>query len=73
MSSFLPTLLRTVIVFAVFYGLQHLIAYYFLAIGGLVAGIFMLKTSDDRPLALGLLIGSVLFAISAYLWGQVHF
>ena len=72
MSSFLPTLLRTVIVFAVFCGLQYLIPFYFLSIGGVVAGLFMLKTSDDRPLALGMLIGSIGFAIFAYAMSQIY-
>ena len=69
---FLPTLLRTVVVFAIFCGLQYLIPYYFLAIGGIVAGLFMLKTSDDRPLTWGLLIGSVTFAGFAYAMGQIY-
>ena len=72
MSSFLPTLLRTVVVFAVFCGLQYVIPYYFLAIGGIIAGVFMLKTSDDRPLALGVLIGSVAFAVFAYAMAQIY-
>ena len=72
MSSFLPTLLRTVVVFAVFCGLQYLIPYYLLAIGGVVVGVFMLKTSDDRPLALGVLIGSVVFAGFAYAMAQMY-
>ncbi|MEO6758079.1 MAG: hypothetical protein ABIO24_01405 [Saprospiraceae bacterium] len=72
MSTFLPTLLRTVIVFAVFCGLQYIIPFYFLAIGGVVAGLFMLKTSDDRPLALGMLIGSITFAVFAYAMSQIY-
>ncbi len=72
MKSIVPTLVRTVITFAVFCGLQYIIPYYLLAIGGLIAGVFMLKTSDDRPLALGVLIGSVAFAVFAYLMAHIY-
>ena len=72
MKSFLPTLLRAVLTFAVFAGLQYLIPYYLLAIGGIAAGAFMLKTSDDRPLAIGILAGSIAFAIFAYAMAQIY-
>ncbi|MBL7783435.1 MAG: hypothetical protein JNM22_19540 [Saprospiraceae bacterium] len=68
----IPTLLRTIATFALFAALQYIIPYYFLAIGGIIAGFFMLKTSDDRPLALGVLIGSILFAIFAYAMAQIY-
>jgi hypothetical protein len=68
----LPTLLRTIATFALFCALQYIIPYYFLAIGGIIAGFFMLKTSDDRPLALGVLIGSIAFAVFAYAMAQVY-
>jgi hypothetical protein len=71
MKSFLPIFLRTLLTFAVACGLQYFIPWYLLAIGGVVAGFFMLKTSDDRPAALGLLIGSIAFAIFAYLMAQI--
>ncbi|MFN0015488.1 MAG: hypothetical protein ACKVU2_13160 [Saprospiraceae bacterium] len=71
MKLFLPVLLRTAIVFVAFLGLQYIIPYYFLVGGGLLAGAFMLKTSDDRPLALALLIGSVVFGVFAHLYGTV--
>lgn len=71
MKSVLPVLLRIAGVFVAFLALQYLIHYYLLVGAGLLAGGFMLKASDDRPLALGLLIGSVLFAVFAYLYGTV--
>ena len=71
MKSFLPTFLRTLLTFAVFCGLQYLIPWYLLAGGGMVAGFFMLKTSDDRPSALGILIGSATFGIFAYFMAQI--
>jgi len=72
MSPFFATLLRTVLVFGSFLGIQYFIPYYLLVIGGLLAGVFILNTSNDRPTGLGLIIGSVLFGVFAYLWGQVH-
>jgi hypothetical protein len=72
MKSFLPILLRTVLVFAVAFGLQFLIPWYFLAVGGLVAGFFLLKTSNDRVAALGMLIGSAAFGVFAYAMAQIY-
>lgn len=69
---FLPVLLRSIATFAIFAALQYIIPYYFLAIGGVIAGFFMLKTSDDRPLALGMLIGSIAFAVFAYAMAQIY-
>lgn len=68
----LPTLLRVVATFAIFCALQYIIPYYLLAIGGIVAGFFMLKTSDDRPMALGMLIGSIIFAVFAFAMAQIY-
>lgn len=69
---FFPTLLRTVGTFAAFCVLQYIIPWYFLAVGGVAAGFFMLKTSDDRPMALGALLGSVAFGIFAYAMAQIY-
>ncbi|MBK9337108.1 MAG: hypothetical protein IPM98_11230 [Lewinellaceae bacterium] len=71
MKLLVPVLLRVAGVFVAFLGLQFIIPYYFLVGGGLLAGGFMIKTSDDRPLALGLLIGSIIFGVFAYLYGTV--
>lgn len=71
MKSFLPILLRTLLVFVVHCGLQYLIPWYLLAGAGVAAGFFMLKTSDDRATALGILIGSVAFGIFAYFMAQI--
>lgn len=72
MASFLPTLLRIVGTFAVFCVLQYIIPWYLLAPAGIVAGFFMLKTSDDRPMAMGILVGSIAFAIFAYAMAQIY-
>ena len=71
MRFFWPVLLRTAIVFAVFAALQYLIPYYLLAVPGLLAGVFLLQTSDDRPLAIGLIAGSVLFGVFAFIMSRV--
>ncbi|HAD14785.1 MAG TPA: hypothetical protein DCF33_20350 [Saprospirales bacterium] len=71
MKSILPILIRTVLVFALAAGLQYFIPWYLLALGGIGAGFFMLKTGGDRATALGMLIGSVLFAIFAYAMAQI--
>jgi hypothetical protein len=72
MKLFFPVLLRALLVFAIACGVQYLIPWYFLAGGGVAAGFFMLKTSDDRPMALGMLIGSVAFGIFAWLMAQIY-
>ena len=72
MSTFFPTLLRIAGTFLVFCALQYIIIWYLLAPAGIVAGLFMLKTSDDRPMALGILIGSIAFAIFAYAMAQIY-
>lgn len=71
MKSLVPILLRTLLVFGIACVLQYMIPWYLLSIGGIAAGFFMLKTSDDRPTALGVLIGSVAFAIFAYAMAQI--
>ena len=71
MKSFFPILLRVVLVFAVACGLQYIIPWFYLAPGGIAAGIFLLKTSDDRVAALGMIIGSVAFGIFAYTMAQI--
>ncbi|MCW5923148.1 MAG: hypothetical protein KIS77_12425 [Saprospiraceae bacterium] len=67
MKSLVPVLVRIIAVFAVFWVLLFFIPYPLLVVGGIAAGFFLYKTSDDRPLAFGLLIGSVCFGIYAYL------
>jgi hypothetical protein len=71
MKSILPILIRSIVVFAVAAGLQYFIPWYLLAIGGVGAGFFLLKTGDDRATALGMLIGSIAFAIFAYAMAQI--
>jgi hypothetical protein len=72
MKSLIPILVRTLGTFAVFCGIQYVIPWYLLAPAGIVAGFFMLKTSNDRSLALGVLIGSIAFAVFAYAMAQIY-
>ena len=72
MQSFFPILLRALGTFAVFCALQYIIPWYLLTIGGIAAGAFMIKTSDDRPTAMGVLVGSIAFGIFAYAMGQMY-
>jgi hypothetical protein len=71
MKSFLSILIRTVITFGVFCALQYIIPWYLLAPAGIIAGFFMLKTGDDRSLAVGVLVGSIGFAVFAYAMAQI--
>ncbi|MFN0173892.1 MAG: hypothetical protein ACKVU0_04520 [Saprospiraceae bacterium] len=71
MKSILPILLRSLLVFVVACGLQYFIPWYILAGGGALAGIFMLKTSDERASALSMIIGSIVFGIFAYTMAQI--
>ena len=71
MKMLWPSVTRIALVFAVLFGLQFLIPYYIIAVFGIVAGGFMLKISDDKPLAWGMLIGSILFGVFAFLYGSV--
>lgn len=71
MNTLWPILTRIVLVFVALLGLQYIIPYYFLVGAGILSGGFMLKVSDDKPLAWGLLVGSILFGVFAYLYGTV--
>ena len=72
MKLVLPTLFRAILVFAIFCGVQYFFHYSVVTIGGILAGIFFYTTSYDRPLALGLLIGSIVFGIFAYAMAQIY-
>ena len=71
MKMLWPIITRIAVVFAVLFGLQFLIPYYILVVAGILAGGFMLKMSDDKPLAWGILIGSILLGVFAYFYGTV--
>jgi hypothetical protein len=71
MNAVFSIALRAAFTFVAFLVIQYLIPYYFLATGGLLAGVFLWKTGDDKALAFGLMIGSAVFGVFAYLYGTV--
>ena len=71
MNAVFSIAVRAVFTFVAFLVIQYIIPYYFLAAGGLLAGVFLWKTGDDKAPAFGLMIGSVVFGVFAYLYGTV--
>lgn len=64
--NWLKGIFYTLVVFGAFSLLQYQIYYPILVAGGLVAGIFMYKTSDNKALTWSFIVGSVLFGVFAY-------
>ena len=71
MNNLFSIAVRALFTFVAMLAIQFIIPWYFLAIGGLLAGVFLWKTGDDKALALGLMIGSTAFGVFAYLYGTV--
>ncbi len=71
MKNIIPILIRATFTFVAFLVIQYKIPYYFLVLGGVGTAAFLWKTSDDRDLTLGVLIGSAVFGIFAFLYGEV--
>lgn len=71
MRTILPVFFRTLLVVAIMWGLVYVIPYFVLAPVGLLAGYFLLKTSDDRAMAQGLMIGSIIFVLSYLVVQQI--
>lgn len=65
MKDLFSIIVRAAFTFVAFAVIQFQVPYYFILAGGLVTGFFMLKTGDDRALALGILIGTALFGVFA--------
>jgi hypothetical protein len=72
MKDWFSILVRVLFTFVAFAVLQYKFYYPVLAIGGLLGGLFVLKATDDRPLGLGLIIGSVLFGIFAFAMERIY-
>ena len=70
MKRALPIAIRAAFTFAAMKVIVYMIPYYFLALGGIAAGVFLYKTGDDRNLAIGILIGSITFGIFEYLYNH---
>jgi hypothetical protein len=71
MKQAIPIAIRAAFTFVALTVIAFKIPYYLLMIGGLAAGLFVWKTSDDRALSLGIVIGSILFGIFEFIYGQV--
>jgi hypothetical protein len=71
MNSLFSIAVRALFTFVAFAAIQFIIPYYYLVIGGLLAGLFIWKTGDDKALAFGLMIGSAVFGVFAYIYGTV--
>jgi hypothetical protein len=69
-NFYFTTLIRIAFTFVALFVIQWKIPWYLLTIGILIAGFFMLKTSDDKPLSYGMLIGGTLFGIYTYWWNN---
>lgn len=71
MNQAFAILVRAAFTFVAALIIQYVIPWYFLAAGGLLVGLFLWKTGDDRALGLGVVLGSVVFGIFAWLYGSV--
>lgn len=71
MKQALPIAIRALFTFVAFTVIAFKIPYYFLVGGGLLAALFIWKTSDDRALSIGVAIGTVAFGIFEFIYGTV--
>lgn len=71
MNQYLSIAIRAAFTFVAFVAIAFKIPYYLLVAGGLIAGLFIWKTSDDRALSIGIVIGSIVFGIFELIYGQV--
>ena len=71
MRQYFSIAVRAAFTFVAFLIIQYMIPYYLLALGGLGVGWFLLKAAGDRAMGLGLIIGSVAFAVFAFFFGTV--
>lgn len=71
MNQLFSVLVRAAFTFVAFLALQYVFHYLVLVAAGLLGSFFFWKVNDDRSTGLGVLIGSVVFAVFAYLYGSV--
>ena len=71
MNFYISVLIRAAFTFVAFLVIQYLIPYYLLVAGGLIAGFFLWRTGTDKALAFGMLAGSIVFGLFAFLYGSV--
>jgi hypothetical protein len=72
MKTVLPITLRAAFTFVAMMVIQYMIPYHILTLVGIGAGFFLYKTGDDQNLAIGVLIGSILFGIFAFITAQYY-
>ena len=72
MKDLFSIIVRTAFTFTAFAVIQYMVPWYLLVAGGIAAGFLLLKTGDDRALAIGLLAGSIIFAIFAYIMAGIY-
>jgi hypothetical protein len=72
MKDLFSILVRAAFTFVAFSIIQYTIPWYFLAAGGIAAGFFMLKIGEDRSSGIGILAGSILFGIFAFVMAQYY-
>ncbi len=70
MNLYINTAIRALFTFVALCVIQYQIPWYLLTIGAVGAGFFMYKTSDDRALSLGILIGGAAFGVFAFVTAQ---
>ena len=72
MKDLFSILVRAAFTFVACLIIQYKIPWYFLVLGGVAAGLFTLKAGDDRALAIGILVGSILFGVFAFINAQIY-
>lgn len=71
MNQYFSIAVRAAFSFVAFLIIQYMIPPYLLALAGVGIGFFLLKADGDRATGLGLIIGSVVFALFAFFFGSV--
>ncbi len=71
MNKIFTIAVRAAFTFVAFLALQYMLHYGLLVAAGIAAALFLWFTNSDRNLALGVGIGSIVFAVFAFLYGSV--
>jgi hypothetical protein len=71
MNQIFSILVRAAFTFVAFLAIQYVFHYMVLVAAGLLGSLFFWKMNDDRVMGLGVMIGTVVFGVFAYLYGTV--
>jgi len=71
MNQIFSILVRAAFTFVAFLAIQYVFHYMVLVAAGFLGSLFFWKMNDDRVLGIGVLIGTVVFGVFAYLYGTV--